>query len=113
LTKIWQIFVIFDKLLSIQIFLSTLCHFGQFSIIFCNLGYLDSDMFLSIRPLFSCSGPYLFIIFLEPLLRWLEKDNKGYHFSTSPSSCITSAYADDLAILSDTIQNIQPQITKL
>ena len=58
-------------------------------------------------------SPYLFIIFLEPLLRWLEKDNKGYHFSTSPSSCTTSAYADDLAILSDTIQNIQPQITKL
>ena len=58
-------------------------------------------------------SPYLFIIFLEPLLRWLEKDNKGYHFSTSPSSCTTSAYADDLVILSDTIQNIQPQITKL
>ena len=58
-------------------------------------------------------SPYLFIIFLEPLLRWLEKDNKGYHFSTSLSSCTTSAYADDLAILSDTIHNIQPQITKL
>jgi hypothetical protein len=58
-------------------------------------------------------SPYLFIIFLEPLLRWLEKDNKGYHFNTSPSSCTTSVYADDLAILSDTIQNIQPQITKL
>jgi hypothetical protein len=58
-------------------------------------------------------SPYLFIIFLEPLLRWLEKDNKSYHFSTSQSSCTTSAYADDLAILADTIQNIQPQITKL
>ena len=58
-------------------------------------------------------SPYLFIIFLEPLLRWLEKDNKGYHFNTSPSSCTTSGYADNLAILSDTIQNIQPQITKL
>ena len=58
-------------------------------------------------------SPYLFIIFLEPLLRWLEKDNMGYHFNTSPSSCTTSAYADDLAILSDNILNIQPQITKL
>ena len=58
-------------------------------------------------------SPYLFIIFLKPLLRWLEKNNRGYHFNTSPSLCTTSAYADDLAILSDTIQNIQPQITKL
>ena len=58
-------------------------------------------------------SPYLFIIFLEPLLRWLEKDNMGYHFSTSTSSCTTPAYADDLAILSDNILSIQPQIIKL
>ena len=58
-------------------------------------------------------SPYLFIIFYKPLLRWLEKDNKDYNFSTSPSSCTTSAYADDLIIISDTIQNIQPQINKL
>ena len=58
-------------------------------------------------------SPYLFIIFLEPLLRWLEKDNLGYHFTTSPSTCTTTAYADDLAIITDNIQNIQPQIHKL
>ena len=56
---------------------------------------------------------YLFIIFLEPLLRWLEKDEAGYHFKTSPSTYTTTAYADDLAILTDDIQKIQPQITKL
>ena len=58
-------------------------------------------------------SPYLFIIFLEPLLRWLEKDDMGYHFNTSPSTCTTSAYADDLAIITDNIKHIQPQITKL
>jgi hypothetical protein len=42
-----------------DIFLSTFCHFGQFSINFCSLGYLDSDMFLSIRPLFPCSDGWV------------------------------------------------------
>jgi hypothetical protein len=53
--------------------LTDFCHFGQiivnsdifcqlsvildnFLSIFCSLGHLDSDMFLSIRPLFPCSG---------------------------------------------------------
>ena len=58
-------------------------------------------------------SPYLFIIFLEPLLRWLEKDEAGYHFKTSPSTYTTTIYVDDLAILTDDIQKIQPQITKL
>ena len=58
-------------------------------------------------------SPYLFIIFLEPLLRWLEKNNLGYHFNTSTATCTTTAYADDLAIITDNIRHIQPQITKL
>ena len=49
-------------------------------------------------------SPYLFIIFLKPLLRWLEKDEAGYCFKTSPSTCTTTAYTDDLAILMDDIQ---------
>ena len=53
-------------------------------------------------------SPYLFIIFLEPLLRWLEKDNLGYHFTTSTTTCTTTAYADDLAIVTDNILHIQP-----
>ena len=57
--------------------------------------------------------PYLFIIFLEPLLQWLENDDIGYHFNTSTSTCTTMAYADDLAIISDKVQNIQLQINKL
>ena len=57
-------------------------------------------------------SPYLFIMFLEPLLRWLEKNNMGYHFNTSKATCTTTAYADDLAIITDNIKHIQPQVTK-
>ena len=28
-------------------------------------------------------SPYLFLIFLEPLLRWLQKGKNGYTFGTS------------------------------
>lgn len=48
-------------------------------------------------------SPYIFIIFLEPLLRWLENDNMGYHFNTFLSTCTTTTYADDLAIITDNI----------
>lgn len=50
--------------------------------------------------------------FLEPLLRWLEKTNMGYHFNTPSSTCTTSAYANDLTIIYDKMQRIQPQINK-
>ena len=58
-------------------------------------------------------SPYLFIIFLDPLLIWLEKDNIGYHLKTSTTTCNTLTYADDLAILTDNIAHIQAQICKL
>ena len=61
-----------DNLQKIDINLTNFCHFGQITInsdifcqfsvtldnflsIFCSLSHLDSDMFLSIRPLFPCS----------------------------------------------------------
>ena len=56
-------------------------------------------------------SPYLLIIFLEPLLRWLEKNNMGYHFNTSKATCTTTVYTDDLAIITDNIKHIQPQVT--
>ena len=40
-------------------------------------------------------SPYLFIIFLEPLLRWLERDNLGYKLKTSQYILNFAAYADD------------------
>lgn len=44
------------------------------------------------------SLPYLFIIFLEPLMRWLENGSLGYHFNTSKSTYTTKAYDDDLCV---------------
>ena len=55
-------------------------------------------------------SPYLFILFLEPLCRWLACDNQGYNFKTSISS---AAYGDDLVIISSDINYIQPQLQKI
>lgn len=55
---------------------------------------------------------HLFIIFLDPLLRWLWNDSLGYHFNTSTSTCNTTTYANDLVIISDNITHNQPQIHK-
>jgi hypothetical protein len=51
-------------------------------------------------------NPYLFIIFLEPLLRWLERGNLRYTLNSV-------AYADDLAKITSDIKHIQPQINKI
>jgi hypothetical protein len=48
-------------------------------------------------------NPYLFIIFLEPLLRWLEINELGYHFNTSPTTYTTTTYADDQAVITTNI----------
>jgi hypothetical protein len=58
-------------------------------------------------------SPYLFIIFLEPLLRWLERGNLGYTLKTSQYTLNSAAYADDLAIITSDIKHIQPQINKI
>ena len=42
-------------------------------------------------------SPYLFIIFLEPLLGWLQRGTNGYIYGTSKTTINTLAYADDLA----------------
>ena len=54
-------------------------------------------------------SPYLFIIFLGPFLWWLEKDNIGYHIPCT-TTCNTTTYVDDLAIVT---YNITTQIIKL
>jgi hypothetical protein len=58
-------------------------------------------------------SPYLFIISLEPLLRWLERGNLGYKLKTSQYTLNSAAYADDLAIITNNIKHIQPQINKI
>ena len=81
------------KLHNIDRKLADFCHFGQITVnsdifcqlsvildnflsILCSLGHLDSDMFLSIRPLFPCSGNHNIVqpqkIKIDPRARWLQ-----------------------------------------
>jgi hypothetical protein len=58
-------------------------------------------------------SPYLFIIFLEPLLRWLDRGNLGYKLKTSQYTLNSAAYADDSTIITNNIKHIKPQINKI
>ena len=58
-------------------------------------------------------SPYLFLIFLEPLLRWLQRGRNGYTLGTSKLTISSAAYADDLAIITNNLQSIQTQLNKL
>jgi hypothetical protein len=58
-------------------------------------------------------SPYLFLIFLEPLLRWLQRGNYGYTFNTSNTTICSAAYADDLAVISDNLPSLQQQLNKI
>jgi hypothetical protein len=58
-------------------------------------------------------SPYLFIIFLEPLLRWLQTGKHGYPFQTSKSTVSSAAYADDLVIISNKSPSLQIQLNKI
>ena len=58
-------------------------------------------------------SPYFFIIFLEPLLRWLQQGNNGYTFGTSKVKISSAAYADDLATIASKIETLQTQLNKI
>ena len=58
-------------------------------------------------------SPYLFIIFLEPLLRWLQQGNNGYIFGTSKIKISSAAYAHDLATIANKLETLQTQLNKL
>jgi hypothetical protein len=64
-------------------------------------------------------SPLLFLIFMEPLLRWLHAGSRGYKYgclnSESNARHHTSslAYADDLAILTGQSKDLQVQCRKL
>ena len=67
-------------------------------------------------------SPFLFLNYMEPLLRWLHAGNKGYmhdHADTSTpnnkaKNCTSSgAFADDLICLSGSYPNLRLQAMKL
>jgi hypothetical protein len=78
-------------------------HFGKTKPVHIQRGTIQGDRL----------SPYLFIIFLEPLLRWLERGNLGYKLQTSQYTFNSAAYANDLAIITNDIKHIQPQINKI
>ena len=58
-------------------------------------------------------SPYLFIIFLEPLLQWLQNGKHGYTLGTSKVTINSTAYVDDLAIITKKLISLQNQLNKL
>jgi Reverse transcriptase (RNA-dependent DNA polymerase) len=64
-------------------------------------------------------SPFLFLMYIEPLLRWLHVGARGYQFgSVAPEQqlstmCSNLAYADDLSILTMTTSNMHMQADKL
>eukprot|EP00959_Pyramimonas_sp_CCMP1952_P335444 7023467-Pyramimonas_sp.AAC.2 len=58
-------------------------------------------------------SPLLFVIFIDPLLRWLEEGNREYKFETSDAKLGSMAYADDLAIVTDRVAHLHTQAAKV
>jgi hypothetical protein len=56
---------------------------------------------------------HIFLIFLEPLLRWLQQGDNGYTFGTSKVKISSATYADDLATMANKLQSLQIQLNKL
>ena len=64
-------------------------------------------------------SPFLFLLFIEPLLRWLHVGGRGYqHGCTQPTdaarhACSARAYADDLAVLTGHWRDMEVQAEKV
>ena len=64
-------------------------------------------------------SPLLFLIYFKPLLRWLSAGQRGYHPTCIPQHarprCLQSAlaFADDLALLTDSRDHMAVQFDKL
>jgi hypothetical protein len=61
-------------------------------------------------------SPFLFTIFMEPLVRWLDVRSMGYRPSYQPHKSTTTintyddnGYADDDSITAGSIQNLKTQ----
>ncbi|KAJ9532318.1 hypothetical protein QJQ45_010383 [Haematococcus lacustris] len=64
-------------------------------------------------------SPFLFLIYIEPLLRWLQVGARGFKFKSAADDSGERAtvssidYADDIAILCNTLRNLRCQADKL
>ncbi len=63
-------------------------------------------------------SPYLFLIFIEPLLRWLQQGGRGYApgclvGTQFPKTVAALAYADNLNALTSSLSNLKLQAQKV
>jgi hypothetical protein len=62
-------------------------------------------------------SPLLFILYLEPLIQWITAGKHGYKLHslarTSTETTSVSAFADDLALLASSLQEIQHMLKKV
>ena len=58
-------------------------------------------------------SPLLFIIYMEPLLRWLQEDKRTYRMKTSNEEVGPLAYADDLSVVTENPQDAIIQAGKI
>jgi ribonuclease HI/exonuclease III len=58
-------------------------------------------------------SPLLFIIAIDPLLRWLQAGNRGYRMHTSKTEIAALAYADDLAVTASSVAHLRDQARKI
>lgn len=63
-------------------------------------------------------SPFLFLLFIEPLLRWLHNGGRGYKHGCLPAdsrakyACSAPAYADDLAVATNCPRDMEVQASK-
>ena len=57
-------------------------------------------------------SPLLFIIYMEPLLRWLQEDRRTYRMKTIDEEVGPLAYADDLSVVTEDPQDAVMQAGK-
>ncbi len=64
-------------------------------------------------------SPFLFLVFMEPLLRWLYSGGRGYKFGClTPAlkhlhQCVSPTFADDLLCMTHDTPNLQVQADKV
>ena len=58
-------------------------------------------------------SPYLFIIFLKPLIRWLQQGNNIYTFATSKVKISSATHTNDLIAIANKLKSLQIQLNKV
>ena len=55
-------------------------------------------------------SPLLFLLVVEPLIRWLKSLNIGYIFSSNHLALSNKWYADDATLISSTVADLNTQL---